>query len=287
MQKKWSWSTTGYGLVSKSHDEIIELCKTAGFSAIEGAVPLFDGLGDSELQILGDRYHNAGIEIETFHLPFTAQDDLASFYETSRRKAVDTAAIWIERSARVGAKIGIQHPTTNRFDAELEGMDLYIRQLGKSIEELLPVADRLGYTIALENLPPSENGYRFSSLPEHFEAMIRAFHHPNLGFILDTGHALISRGREHADEFHEIMAPHLVAYHLADNAGDRDSHLAPGHGLVDWRSVFRRAAELEYSGCMCIETPPFASGPNQSYSDASWKQMVDDTEALAVRALEA
>ena len=117
-------------------------------------------------------------------------------------QAVDTAAIWIERSARVGAKIGIQHPTTNRFDAELEGMDLYIRQLGKSIEELLPVADRLGYTIALENLPPSENGYRFSSLPEHFEAMIRAFHHPNLGFILDTGHALISRGREHADEFH-------------------------------------------------------------------------------------
>ena len=63
LDKNWTWSTTGYGLVSKSHDEIIELCGTAGLSAIEGAVTLFDGLGDSDLQAVGDKYRRAGIKI--------------------------------------------------------------------------------------------------------------------------------------------------------------------------------------------------------------------------------
>ena len=75
------------------------------------------------------------------------------------------------------------------------------------------------------------------------------------------------------------MGDRMVAYHLADNAGDRDSHLAPGHGRVDWATVFRKAAERGYDGTMCIETPPFAAGPN--YSVEAWKAMVDDTAKLA------
>jgi sugar phosphate isomerase/epimerase len=77
----------------------------------------------------------------------------------------------------------------------------------------------------------------------------------------------------------------MVAYHLADNAGDRDSHLAPGHGLVDWNTVFRRAAEIGFSGCMCIETPPFAAGAKGTYTVEAWKQMVDDTDTLVAQAL--
>ena len=75
-----------------------------------------------------------------------------------------------------------------------------------------------------------------------------------------------------------------IPYHLADNAGDRDSHLAPGHGLVDWSTAFRRAAEIGYAHSMCIETPPFAHGPN--YSMEAWKGMVQETDALVERALQ-
>ena len=81
------------------------------------------------------------------------------------------------------------------------------------------------------------------------------------------------------------MAPHMVAYHLSDTAGDRDSHLAPGHGRVDWTKVFRRAAEIGYAGYMCIETPPFAPAPNGSYSVAAWRQMVEDSDRLVAAAL--
>ena len=162
------------------------------------------------------------------------------------------------------------------------GLDTYLRQLGRSLETLLPAAGGLGFTVALENMLPGGGG-RFASRPEHFERFIREFAHPNLGFCLDTGHALVAVGPERTPELLDIMAPHLVAFHLADNAGDRDSHLAPGHGRVEWSPIFQKAAEMGYSNTMCIETPPFAQGPD--YSPDAWKQMVDETDTLVEKAL--
>ncbi len=138
MQKTWTWSTTGHGLTEKSHDEIIELCGVAGLAGIEGAVPLFEGLRESELEAVGAKYRDAGIKIETFHLPLAVENDIASFYETLRRRAVETSRIWMERSALLGSTIGIQHPGTNRLNVDIEGVDNTMRQLDKSLQELLP-----------------------------------------------------------------------------------------------------------------------------------------------------
>ncbi len=284
MEKNWKWATSGSSLITRSHDEIIEMCQAAGLAGIEGTVTLFDG-SSTELEALGGRYGDAGLQIQTFHLPYSADLDLCSFYETRRRRAVKAARTWMERSARLGVTVGIQHPTSSPYDAEVDGVALSMRHLGKSLGELLPAAAELDFTIALENLGPGAYGRRFGSRPQHFADIMREFNHPNLGFNLDTGHALIAGGFEEADEFHAVMAPRIASYHLADNAGDRDSHLAPGHGLVDWDRVFRRAAEFGYAGNMCIETPPFAPGANNSHGPEAWKQMVDDTEALAQRAL--
>lgn len=282
MQKGWTWTTTGYGLAEKSHDEIIDTCRFAGLAGIEGATPLFEGKTEAELQAIGGSYRSAGLCIETFHLPFSPDDDIASFYETTRRQAVDKMRLWMGRASLIGATVGIQHPTTNRTDANVEGLETYFIQIGKSLDALLREAEGLDFTIALENMLPSGGG-RFTSRPGHFERIVRDFAHPNLGFCLDTGHALVA-ARGDAHRFFEVMGPRMVAFHLADNAGDRDSHLAPGHGRVDWRMFFRHAAQIGYKRTMCIETPPFDFGPD--YSDCAWKKMVDDTDALAESVLE-
>ncbi len=281
MQKRWTWTTTGYGLAEKSHDEIIETCRFAGLAGIEGSPPLFEGIAESELQAIGDRYRSAGLCIETFHLPFSPEDDIASFYETVRRRAVDKMRLWMGRASLAGATVGIQHPTTNRSDADVEGLETYFIQIGRSLDTLLREAEDLNFTIALENMLPSGGG-RFTSRPAHFERIVRDFAHPNLGFCLDTGHALVA-GRGDAHRFFEVMGPCMVAFHLADNAGDRDSHLAPGHGRVNWCRFFRHAAHIGYRRTMCIETQPFDFGPD--YTDHAWKRMVADTEALAESAL--
>ena len=191
MRKAWTWTTTGYTLAGKSHDEIVETCRFAGLAGIEGSPPLFEGKTETELQVLGASYRDAGLCIETFHLPFSADDDIASFYETTRRRAVDNMRFWMGKASLLGATVGIQHPTTNRTDAGVEGLETYFRQIGKSLDTLLREAEALDFTIALENMLPSGGG-RFTSRPEHFERIIRDFAHPNLGFCLDTGHALVA-----------------------------------------------------------------------------------------------
>ncbi|MFH1572059.1 MAG: sugar phosphate isomerase/epimerase family protein [Gemmatimonadota bacterium] len=284
MEITWSWSVTGYTFAGRPHEEIRQTCRAAGAAGIEGAAEVFPGATPPELEKLAAAYRADGLTFDTFHLPFTAADDVASFYETARRQAVETMRHWLERAGALGVRAVILHPSATRYNVDAEGLDPYLRQLGRSLETLLPAAAGLGIVVAVENMLPGEAGGRFCSRPEHFERLTREFADPSLGYCLDTGHALVAGGGPAgAARFPAAMGRHLVAFHLADNAGDRDSHLAPGRGLVDWGPVFRAAAANGYRHSMCIETPPFAAGP--AYSLQAWQALVRGTEALARHAL--
>lgn len=281
MQKQWTWSAYISPFIGQPMEDILATCQHAGLSAVDGTYRFFQNHSDAEMEVFAKAFSDGGIEIKTFHLPFGGNDTITSFYETVRLKAVEKIKVWMEKASAMGAEVGIQHPSSGDYGVDVEGVDNYMKQLGKSLDTLLPVAEKLGFTLAIENLPSPG---RFGTRPEHFEAIIENFAHPNVGFCLDTGHALVSVGPDRAGEFLEIMAPHLVAFHLSDNAGDRDSHLAPGHGRVDFLPVFRQAVEIGFSRPMCIETAPFAHGP--PYAPDDYKEMVDDTNALAANALE-
>ncbi len=285
MKKTWTWSTTGFTFGDSGRDGLkkaAEICETAGLAGIEGVAPLFPEMSDREIERAAAQFRSGGLRIDTFHIPFAREDDIAAFYETDRRAALANVSRWMERAALTGAKVCIQHPTCNRYSADVEGIDRYLSQIARSLEGLLPLAERLGLTIAVENMLPASGG-RFCSRPEHFERLGAMFPHRSLGWCLDTGHALVAGQIDGAMRFFEAMRGRLVAFHLADNAGDRDSHLAPGKGRVDWKAFFRAAAELGFARSMCIETPPFGPGPE--YRAEDFKAMVAGTEALSAGAL--
>jgi sugar phosphate isomerase/epimerase len=281
MEGSFSWSICGFDVVDQSQETIIEMCRVAGFSGIEGAPPLFGSLSDGELAAAGVAFRDAGIATETFHLPFGKGDDIADFYESDRRQAVAGQRRWMERAAAFGADVVIQHPTVNSNDCRIEGVDTYLSRLDRSLTELLPAAADLGVTIAIENMAHPSN-QRFASMPDHFRRVVAELVPQGIGFCFDTGHALISPGIDLYDEYLDLIAPHVACFHLADNGGNRDSHLPPGHGNVPWEMVFRKASQIGFTRCMCIETPPFASVP---YTLESWKAMVHDTGQLAAAAL--
>lgn len=287
MKKTWSWSIPILNLGThrnQTDEQIQKFCRSAGLAGLEGWGQMLDGKSDDQVEAMGKSYTDARIPFTTFHLPFSPDIDLASFYESSRCQAVDTIRRWMDRSSMLGSKVGIQHPSASRCDVNVEGVDPFLRQLGKSLETLLPHAESLGYILAIENMGCSSLAEtRFGSQPEHFERIIKAFDHPNLGFCLDAGHALLAMGPQRAHEVLDVMGDRLRAFHLADNAGDRDSHLAPGHGLVDWTPIFRQAARLAFSGPICIETPPFAPGPD--YGVDAFRKMLADTDSLVEKAL--
>jgi len=286
MKKTWQWAACGYNLLGyKSTKEIVELCRYAGITAIETNSGFSNGRSDEELEQMGREFRNAGISLYSFHLPFGEEDDIPSFYETKRREVVKKMQGIMEQAAILGNSVVILHPSTTRYPVETEGLDRYLSQLEKSLSELIPAAERLNLTIALENMLPALDGDRFGSRPEHFEIFAREFAHPHLGFCLDTGHANVSCESDGPAIFFDVMKKYLVAFHIQDNSGDRDLHLAPGYGLINWKSVFRRMAKVRFSHPACVETPPFGPATYYKYSKELWKNFFKELEVLAEKSL--
>jgi sugar phosphate isomerase/epimerase len=99
----------------------------------------------------------------------------------------------------------------------------YQGRIDDAVAHLASVADELDVRILYENT------YR---LVEPLMEAINECTSPNLGFLLDVGHANIY-GNIH--KVHAMMSSRgkLFAMHLHDNNGRRDQHAPLGHGTVD------------------------------------------------------
>ena len=264
----------------KTTEQIIDICRKSGSSGLEGNTLLFEGKTISELEKTGREFRNAGLIIQTFHLPYQdpVKDDIAALYETDRMKAETNIKRWIEKASALGAEIGIIHPTSRKgYDVNIEGIDRINLQADKTIQSLLKFSEQFNFKIALENMLPYSGG-RFGCEIIHMTELFKRNKHKNLGFCMDTGHALVASGEKAMDVFHAFK-DHLIALHLADNGGDRDSHLAPGHGNFFWKDFFSELGKINFQNTVCIEAPPFSFGPD--YSVESWKKMINDTKKLA------
>ena len=283
---------TGVSQSKNTPEEVIELCLKAGFYGIEGVYGegFFKG-SIEKITKIGEAFKAAGLSIGTFHLPYShaEMDDISNLYECDRRRVVENIKRWIEKAVAAGSSIGILHPCSRRrwnglesYDVKIEGEDRMFGQVSKSLQELLKFGEQFGFKIAVENIEPYGGGM-LGSRGAHLKRIYQENKHPNLGFCLDTGHALMSYGYDVMDLYYD-MEEHLIAFHLADNAGDRDSHILPGHGNFPWGDFFKALNKRGFTGNVCVEAPPFDIGPK--YSDESWCQMFKEMNELVEKSLE-
>ena len=127
----------------------------------------------------------------------------------------------------------------------------YFNALIRSLEILLPEAEKCGVVIALENQwTPLNHSRQLLRVMEHFRS-------PNLGLCYDSGHGNLTEkgaqfpGRtcvppiwndlgvpvEWEENLIEKFAPWMVNCHLHDNNGIADEHKLPGQGTVDWTRI--------------------------------------------------
>ncbi len=77
----------------------------------------------------------------------------------------------------------------------------------------------------------------------------------NVGICIDLGHAQISQdaGRQPIRNYLERYRGQLVHLHLHDNREDRDDHLPPGEGAIDWGEALRAIEDVGYRGPAVLE----------------------------------
>jgi len=113
-----------------------------------------------------------------------------------------------------------------------------------AVEHLHAFARPLGVKVLLENL---ENDV---AQPENLVETVEIGHLDDVAFCLDVGHAHIGGGIGRAIH---AMGPRIISSHIHDNAGDRDNHLWPGDGTIDWPETMHGLAALDEPPATVLE----------------------------------
>lgn len=147
-----------------------------------------------------------------------------------------------------------------------------------SLEHLILHARHVGVTVCLENTT-SEMGD-----PTYLRAFYDETRLSGLRFNFDIGHANLADGP--ADErIEKSFAPlrDLVASaHIHDNHGEKDEHLPPYDGSIDWKSAVKTLAAVPDNFPLVLElkekTAPDAPGPLEQLKAArkAWDQLKEE-----------
>lgn len=202
------------------------------------------------------------LRVPSFHAPFYAHFDearagnwlsLSAQDEEVRRKSLALTETSMQVMANLGARIAVLHPGDHSKAGEEDSYD----RLRESLEELLPLADQLDLTLAVENIP-APLGHA-APLAE----FIAKFDHPRVKICLDAGHANITDG-DHLEAAFRSLAPHAAATHIHDNDGKGDDHLVPGKGNISWPLLWKALSDAGYSGPLTYE---LQRGGESSYAE--------------------
>jgi sugar phosphate isomerase/epimerase len=156
-----------------------------------------------------------------------------SISETERVRrvdAVDEVKRAIDVAETVPFRYLVQHLGTGRQEADPRKFDAAF----SSLEHLSLFAKQRGVTIAVENTP-NELGSPASLVQFVKETRL------DLKFCFDIGHAHLDAGV--ANSF-ELMRGRVATTHIHDNHGEKDEHLLPYNGTIDWDSALTALAGM-------------------------------------------
>lgn len=234
---------------------------SAGFTALEVfcAPQHFSYSSPQAVRELGDALREHNLALHSLHAP--TERDLSPGRESGvplsisdperirRLDAVDEIKRTLEVTEKIPCKFLIQHIGHGRQAADPRKLDAAFT----SLENLSMFAKARGVVIALENTP-SELGS-----PSVLRKFLIDTHLNDLKLCFDLGHAHIEEG---VGPSFEAMRDQIVSSHIHDNHGDKDEHLLPFDGTIDWDPALRGFVEAPQMISMVLEikgqgtTPP-------------------------------
>ena len=183
---------------------------------------------------IAEWFRGSGIPLNSVHSPLFADYEwgragapplnISSTDRASRIEAMDEIKRALEIAEQIPFRFLVQH-----LGAPNESFDeKKFEAAMTSIEHLRAFAKPLGVQILLENIPNE------LSMPDRLVEMIRGAHFDDVGVCFDFGHAHIMNS---VSESFEILRQHIRSTHVHDNAKDKDSHLWPGQGTINWKEA--------------------------------------------------
>lgn len=266
-------STYLFSNQSLSHDHLIAASR-AGFTGIE----LFSASGHfnyrspemaADLAVWLDQ---SGLGLHSVHAPMErcsgrgrdggAPISIAEPDKLRRIEAVDEIKWALELAERIPFRYLVLHIGRGREPLDPRYQDAAFN----SLEYLVVFAKQRDVTIALENTPGE------LASPEALVDFIRQTRLNDLRLCFDVGHAHIGEG---IDSAFERMRQRVVTTHIHDNGGDRDDHLIPFDGSIDWEAALSKLNSAPAELPLVLELKEQSSG--------AWKPVLERAAPAAER----
>jgi sugar phosphate isomerase/epimerase len=212
-----------------------------GFSAVEifCSRAHFDYASKQEIQTLAGMLRRHGLELSSLHAP-TSKDTSAM-----RESGIPLSVCEVERVRRVEAMDEFKRAIDVAEELPYQRMVLHMggsRETAdprkrdaafSTLEHLVLHAKHLGVTLCVENTV-SEMG-----APAYLRAFVDETRLTGLRFNFDIGHAYLGEEpqEERIAKAFEPLRELVASVHLHDNHGERDEHLPPYDGSIDWESA--------------------------------------------------
>jgi sugar phosphate isomerase/epimerase len=227
----------------KLNPELLGHVAEAGFQGVELFCSRghFDYTSKTEVQAIAQMLEIHKLQLASLHGP--ASRDLSAMRESGsplsitevervrRIEAMDEFKRAIDVAEDLPYSRMILHMGGPRETADMRKRDAAF----SSLEHLILHARHVGVSICIENTT-SEMGD-----PDYLRSFVDETRLAGLRFNFDIGHAHLADGPEE-ERIDKAFSPlrHLVAaVHLHDNHGEKDEHIPPYEGSIDWPAAIK------------------------------------------------
>ena len=223
--------------------ELIGQIAEAEFEALEifAARSHFDYTIKAEVQAMAGALSQHGLALASLHAP-TSRD-----LSATREGGTPLSITEVERVRRIEAMDELKRVIDVAEDLPYSRLILHMggpRETAdprkrdaafSSLEHLVLHAHHAGVTIAVENTT-SEMGD-----PAYLRAFVDETRLTGLRFNFDIGHAYLADGpeNERIERAFASLRELVVSAHIHDNHGEKDEHLPPYDGSIDWESAVK------------------------------------------------
>lgn len=192
---------------------------------------------------LGDTYHPSWIENA----------------KNARDLRIKHTLDCINLAEKLGAKnISIEPGGPLEMPADREK---YLKLFADGIRQVLPHAEKKRIKILVE--PEPELLLESSAEYLHF---MKEFDSEFLKLNFDIGHFYCVN--EDPSALIQSLQEYIEHFHMADIKNRKHFHLIPGHGSIDFRTVFATIDEIGYDGYVTVELYPYKTNPIEAASES-------------------
>jgi sugar phosphate isomerase/epimerase len=220
----------------------------AGFTAVEifASRGHFDYADKAEIRLIAQTLADRQLKLTSLHAP-TSRDlslnreggtplSITEVERVRRIEAMDELKRAIDVAEALPFSRMILHMGGSRETADPRKRDAAF----SSLEHLSLHAHHVGVTLCIENTT-SEMG-----APAYLASFLSETRLNALRFNFDIGHAHLVEGPEadRVSNSFELLRNHVVSAHIHDNHGEKDEHLPPYDGSIDWPAALKLFSSL-------------------------------------------